>query len=146
MIAPDETTFAYVKGRPLAPEGALWEAALADWKTLHDKQVAENQTLQAAITKVQEAHLASEESHSANLAKMTEDQKFYMATAQAVIEKRDATIAGQNETIESLTARIDDLAAKPVSLGNRGLSVRERDSLLKMIIGSEQPDTSAQDR
>ncbi len=34
MIAPDETTFAYVKGRPLAPEGALWEAALADWKTL----------------------------------------------------------------------------------------------------------------
>lgn len=108
---------------------------VADWKTLHDKQVAENQTLQAAITKVQEAHLASEETHSTNLAKMTEDQKFYMTTAQAVIEKRDATIAGQRETIESLTARLDDLAATPVSLGNKGLSVRERDSLLKLVIG-----------
>jgi 3-isopropylmalate/(R)-2-methylmalate dehydratase large subunit len=29
MIAPDETTFAYLKGRPHAPEGADWDAALA---------------------------------------------------------------------------------------------------------------------
>jgi 3-isopropylmalate/(R)-2-methylmalate dehydratase large subunit len=34
MIAPDETTFAYLKGRPHAPEGADWDAALAYWKTL----------------------------------------------------------------------------------------------------------------
>jgi 3-isopropylmalate/(R)-2-methylmalate dehydratase large subunit len=34
MVAPDETTFAYIKGRKHAPEGDLWEAALADWKTL----------------------------------------------------------------------------------------------------------------
>ena len=34
LIAPDETTFAYVKGRPHAPKGAEWEAALAYWKTL----------------------------------------------------------------------------------------------------------------
>ena len=34
LIAPDETTFAYVKGRPHAPKGAQWEAALAWWKTL----------------------------------------------------------------------------------------------------------------
>ncbi len=34
MIAPDETTFAYIKGRPHAPEGAAWDAAVADWKTL----------------------------------------------------------------------------------------------------------------
>jgi 3-isopropylmalate/(R)-2-methylmalate dehydratase large subunit len=34
MIAPDETTFAYIKGRPHAPEGADWDAALAYWKTL----------------------------------------------------------------------------------------------------------------
>jgi 3-isopropylmalate/(R)-2-methylmalate dehydratase large subunit len=34
MIAPDETTFAYVKGRPLAPEGALWDQAVAHWKSL----------------------------------------------------------------------------------------------------------------
>ena len=35
LIAPDETTFEYVMGRPHAPKGAQWEAALAWWKTLY---------------------------------------------------------------------------------------------------------------
>ncbi|MFD1504653.1 3-isopropylmalate dehydratase large subunit [Georgenia yuyongxinii] len=34
MIAPDETTFEYIKGRPHAPEGADWDAALEYWRTL----------------------------------------------------------------------------------------------------------------
>ena len=34
MIAPDETTFAYLKGREKAPQGAAWDKALAYWKTL----------------------------------------------------------------------------------------------------------------
>ncbi|WKD59403.1 3-isopropylmalate dehydratase large subunit [Corynebacterium caspium] len=34
MIAPDETTFEYLKGRELAPTGTDWEAAVAYWKTL----------------------------------------------------------------------------------------------------------------
>jgi 3-isopropylmalate/(R)-2-methylmalate dehydratase large subunit len=34
MIAPDETTFLYLKGRPFAPQGAGWEKSLAYWKTL----------------------------------------------------------------------------------------------------------------
>ncbi|MBS0397843.1 MAG: 3-isopropylmalate dehydratase large subunit [Proteobacteria bacterium] len=34
MIAPDATTFAYLAGRPRAPSGADWEAALARWSTL----------------------------------------------------------------------------------------------------------------
>ena len=34
MIAPDETTFEYLKGRPHAPQGADWDAAVAYWKTL----------------------------------------------------------------------------------------------------------------
>ncbi len=34
LVAPDETTFAYIQGRPMAPKGAAWEAALAYWKTL----------------------------------------------------------------------------------------------------------------
>ena len=34
MIAPDDTTFAYIEGRPLAPRGAAWQAALAEWKAL----------------------------------------------------------------------------------------------------------------
>ncbi len=34
LIAPDETTFEYLAGRPMAPKGALWETAVAYWKTL----------------------------------------------------------------------------------------------------------------
>ncbi|RBP96842.1 3-isopropylmalate/(R)-2-methylmalate dehydratase large subunit [Rhodobacter sp. 140A] len=34
LIAPDETTFEYIKGRPHAPKGAQFEAALSWWKTL----------------------------------------------------------------------------------------------------------------
>lgn len=34
MIAPDETTFAYIKGREFAPTGKDWDKALAYWKTL----------------------------------------------------------------------------------------------------------------
>jgi 3-isopropylmalate/(R)-2-methylmalate dehydratase large subunit len=34
MIAPDETTYAYLEGRPFAPKGDRWAQALADWKTL----------------------------------------------------------------------------------------------------------------
>ncbi|MFX0542274.1 3-isopropylmalate dehydratase large subunit [Roseovarius sp. S4756] len=35
LIAPDEKTFEYCMGRPHAPKGAQWEAALAWWKTLY---------------------------------------------------------------------------------------------------------------
>ncbi|MDG1119274.1 MAG: 3-isopropylmalate dehydratase large subunit [Flavimaricola sp.] len=35
IIAPDEKTYAYCMGRPHAPKGAQWEAALAWWKTLY---------------------------------------------------------------------------------------------------------------
>ena len=34
MIAPDDTTFAYLKGRPRAPQGAAWHEAVARWREL----------------------------------------------------------------------------------------------------------------
>ncbi len=34
LIAPDETTFDYLKGRPMVPKGAAWETAVAYWRTL----------------------------------------------------------------------------------------------------------------
>ncbi|MBI5165735.1 MAG: 3-isopropylmalate dehydratase large subunit, partial [Magnetospirillum sp.] len=34
LIAPDEKTFAYVQGKPRAPKGAAWEAAVSTWKLL----------------------------------------------------------------------------------------------------------------
>ena len=35
MIAPDETTFNYIKGRKFAPQGEAWNTAVNDWKTLY---------------------------------------------------------------------------------------------------------------
>jgi 3-isopropylmalate/(R)-2-methylmalate dehydratase large subunit len=40
LIAPDEKTYAYVMGRPHAPKGAAWEAALNWWKTLYTDEGA----------------------------------------------------------------------------------------------------------
>lgn len=41
LIAPDETTFNYIKGRPFAPKGEDWDKALAYWKTLYSDKDAE---------------------------------------------------------------------------------------------------------
>jgi 3-isopropylmalate/(R)-2-methylmalate dehydratase large subunit len=35
IIAPDETTYAYIKGRPFAPQGENWNKKLTDWKELY---------------------------------------------------------------------------------------------------------------
>ena len=40
LIAPDETTFDYIKGRAFAPAGESWEAALAYWQTLFSDEDA----------------------------------------------------------------------------------------------------------
>ena len=40
MVAVDETTLAYIKGRPFAPKGAMWEQATAYWKTLKSDEGA----------------------------------------------------------------------------------------------------------
>src|SRR5690606_11975391 len=40
MIAPDEKTFEYLKGRPHAPEGADWDAAVEYWSTLRTDEDA----------------------------------------------------------------------------------------------------------
>jgi len=44
LIAPDETTFDYVKNKPHAPQGAEWDAAVAYWKTLHTDEGAKFDT------------------------------------------------------------------------------------------------------
>jgi 3-isopropylmalate/(R)-2-methylmalate dehydratase large subunit len=40
MIAPDEKTFDYLKGRPKAPRGAAWDMAMRYWETLHSDEGA----------------------------------------------------------------------------------------------------------
>lgn len=45
LIAPDEVTFAYLKGRPHAPQGAEWDAALASWRDLRTDEGARFDTV-----------------------------------------------------------------------------------------------------
>ena len=47
MIAPDDTTFEYLHGRPRSPKGADWEAAVARWRSL---QSDENASFDRAVT------------------------------------------------------------------------------------------------
>ncbi len=47
LVAPDETTFAYLKGRPLAPKGEMWARAVAYWRSLgSDEDAAFDSVLQ----------------------------------------------------------------------------------------------------
>ncbi len=41
MVAPDETTFDYIAGRPMAPQGEAWEQAVAEWRDLPSDPDAE---------------------------------------------------------------------------------------------------------
>ncbi|MEM9099772.1 MAG: 3-isopropylmalate dehydratase large subunit, partial [Pseudomonadota bacterium] len=41
LVAPDEKTFAYLRGRPKAPKGAHWDMAVAHWKTLFTDEGAD---------------------------------------------------------------------------------------------------------
>ena len=41
LVGVDETTITYLEGRPYAPSGALWQAAVTDWRTLHSDPGAE---------------------------------------------------------------------------------------------------------
>jgi 3-isopropylmalate/(R)-2-methylmalate dehydratase large subunit len=40
LVAPDDSTFSWIAGRPFAPQGAIWERALAHWRTLASDQDA----------------------------------------------------------------------------------------------------------
>jgi 3-isopropylmalate/(R)-2-methylmalate dehydratase large subunit len=53
LIAPDDKTFAYVKGRLRAPKGAQWQHALVYWKTLHTDAGAKfDKTIRIDATKI----------------------------------------------------------------------------------------------
>ena len=44
MVAPDDVTFAYIKGRPFAPAGADWDRAVADWRALASDEGARSRS------------------------------------------------------------------------------------------------------
>jgi 3-isopropylmalate/(R)-2-methylmalate dehydratase large subunit len=54
MVAPDETTFEYLKGRPQAPQGADWDAAVERWKQLpSDEGAVYDKTITVDVSELQ---------------------------------------------------------------------------------------------
>jgi len=54
MVAPDETTFAYLEGRQMSPKGAKWDVAVADWKSLKtDPGANYDQLVEIDATKIE---------------------------------------------------------------------------------------------
>jgi 3-isopropylmalate/(R)-2-methylmalate dehydratase large subunit len=54
MVAPDDKTYGYVKGRRYAPEGAMWERALTAWKQLpSDANAVFDKEILVDVTKIQ---------------------------------------------------------------------------------------------
>ena len=54
LIAVDETTISYLRGRPFAPTGALWEQAVADWRGLHSDAGAQfDQVIELDASKIE---------------------------------------------------------------------------------------------
>lgn len=53
IIAPDETTFSYLKGRPFTPNGEEWERAIEDWKLLvSDEDASFDRTVEIDVTEL----------------------------------------------------------------------------------------------
>jgi len=54
MVAPDENTFSYLQGRPMAPRGDDWAAAVEDWKTLNtDPGAGYDRLIEIDATKIE---------------------------------------------------------------------------------------------
>lgn len=134
IIAPDETTFAYIKGRPMAPKGEDWDAAVAYWRTLHsdegavfDKSVVIDATLiEPTVTwgtsPEDTVAIGGVVPHPSSFADRTKQQAALASLEYMGLEpgQRVDTIEVQNIFIGSCTnSRIEDLRAAAAVLKGR---------------------------
>ncbi len=93
LIAPDQTTFAYLKDRPMAPTGASWNAAVADWRRLrsdHDAAFDLEIALDAA-------HLAPQITWG------TSPDQVESVTSRVPSPETASTVAGRLKIAKALT-------------------------------------------
>lgn len=137
LIAPDETTFAYLKGRPMAPKGDDWDRAVAYWRTLpsdpgahHDRVVR----LEAAAIAPNVTWGTSPEDVVPVTGQVPDPDSFDDPSKRAAAQKsldymglsagmRMADIAIENVFIGSCTnSRIEDLRAAAAVIGGKRLA------------------------
>ena len=115
MIAPDETTFAWMKGRPFVPKGKAWDAAVEDWKTLTTDEGAEYDTLvEIDCTKLEPyVSWGTNPGQVAKVSGMVPDPADFADAA----EQSSATSALEYMGLQPRT-RIEDIAVDRVFIGS----------------------------
>ncbi|VAW02511.1 3-isopropylmalate dehydratase large subunit [hydrothermal vent metagenome] len=136
MIAPDEKTFEYFKGRPKAPKGADWDAAVAYWKTLKSDEGAhfdKEITLDAGALPPLVTWGTSPEDVLAITGQVPDPAVIEDETRRAAVERKldyMGLSAGENISdvkidrvfIGSCTnGRIEDLRAAAAMIGNKSV-------------------------
>lgn len=108
---------------------------IADWKTLFEQQKELTERAQSQVAEKHAAHMATMQEHSDSVSEMRIKQNKLIEGYKELLEKKDGLIAAKDERIEQLTKRIAELEAEPVEASNKSLGAKERDSLLKLVIG-----------
>jgi 3-isopropylmalate/(R)-2-methylmalate dehydratase large subunit len=134
MIAPDDTTFAYLEGRPHAPKGRAWEEALDDWRALATDQGApydSTVTLDAAAIAPQVTWGTNPSHVVAVTGRIPEPENETAARALAYMDLRPGTaiedIALDRVFIGSCTnARLSDLRTAAAVVRGRRVHPRVR--------------------
>jgi len=136
MIAPDEKTFEYFKGRPKAPKGADWDAAVAYWKTLKSDEGAhfdKEITIDAAALPPLVTWGTSPEDVLAITGQVPDPAQIDDETRRTAVERKldyMGLSAGENISdvkidrvfIGSCTnGRIEDLRAAAAMIGNKSV-------------------------
>jgi 3-isopropylmalate/(R)-2-methylmalate dehydratase large subunit len=115
MVAPDDTTFAYLAGRPRAPQGADWDAAVAAWRALRsdDDATFDAEVVLDAATITPYVTWGTNPAHGAPLAGAVPDPESFADEADRVAARRALDYMG----LEPGT-RLRDIAVDTVFLGS----------------------------
>jgi 3-isopropylmalate/(R)-2-methylmalate dehydratase large subunit len=156
MIAPDDTTFAYLEGRAHAPKGAAWEQALESWRELHtDPQATYDRTVEVDAAKLvphvtwgtnpgMVAPITGQVPDPASM--RSEDDRHSLEQALRYMDLRPLTpiqdIALDRVFIGSCTnARLEDLRAAAQVIRGKHVNARVR---AMVVPGSHQVKVAAE--
>ena len=156
LIAPDDTTYQYVAGRPFAPKGADWDAAVARWRTLptdegatYDREDDDRRECAGA-----DDHVRHESRHGHSDLGSRSRSRDYLRSQRKRDRSQSATLHGSRPRQAALghtinvvfvgsctNSRISDLRAAAALLKGRKVSPNVR---MMVVPGSQQVKEQAE--